>query len=32
MSTELKNNTTSKHIIKNMMKGMCMPVHQENCR
>lgn len=29
MSTELKNNTTSKHIIKNMMKGMCMPVHQE---
>ncbi len=29
MSTELKNNATIKYIIKNMMKHICMPVHQE---
>ena len=29
MSTETKNNATRKHIIKNMMKDICMPVHQE---
>ncbi len=29
MSTETKNNATLKHIIKNLMKGMYMPMHQE---
>ncbi len=31
MSTETKNNATHKHIIKNMMKTICMPVHKEYC-
>lgn len=31
MSTKITNTTTNKHIIKNMMKDMCMHVHQEYC-
>ncbi len=31
MKTELKNTSMKKPIIKNMMKDICMPVHQEYC-
>ncbi len=30
MKAEL-NNSIKKHTIKNMMKDMCMPIHQEYC-
>ncbi len=31
MKAELKNNSMKKHIIKNMMKHICMPVYREYC-
>lgn len=31
MKAELKNNLIKKHTIKNMMKDICMPMHQEYC-
>lgn len=31
MKAELKYNSIKKHSIKNMMKDMCMPIHQEYC-
>lgn len=31
MKTKSNNNTIKKHTIKNMMKDICMPIHQEYC-
>lgn len=31
MKAEFKNNSIKKYTIKNMMKDICMPVHQEYC-
>ncbi|PXW16332.1 hypothetical protein C8D70_104271 [Chryseobacterium sp. CBTAP 102] len=31
MKAELKNNPKKKYTIKNMMKDICMPVHEEHC-